>query len=540
MATIVTEQLWPIYEVPDQISDWPKVPQSHCEDTVVTTEPIINGAIPTPPRVIIDEEQQLQNSPPEQANNNEALIVKDESADISKDSGKTSNEKRWSKLARRLTLQTKAPWPNPQLSLGGKCDNLGANECWEAVGPAQEVFSKLAGKIGAILDTRVDELEEGELMDGNPTTFGMYMIGKTPATARPTVLFTCQSANPRQRAVKFVKEAAILKEYPGIALAGSSTTPLATGRRFLRLLAGLSQSDKIALGVSIPLGGVIIVLLSMYWFCRRRRMDRRYRDESSIPPYIMRPPQQPHKPVAQPQMSYHGGLISEEQSYPFDTNQINQHHASSTGGITRNPPNTYYSGPIIGELDSPQSTGEVHLVSNHPISIPAPIQKMQQSPAHPVPIPAPSRPAPIPSHALSGSFLAGADTTTHTPGIANVGAHLVAGLVPRGGRESAEQVAHNSQSVSEDNLAPSDYGTPIVCLLNGKRATVGGSVYINGSYYGLTVGHIFDELFPATAAEQMAVPPEIQEDDFEFASDDDYPDSLAPDGDYEAITSQGK
>jgi hypothetical protein len=87
--------------------------------------------------------------------------------------------------------------------------------------------------------------------------------------------------------------------------------------------------------------------------------------------------------------------------------------------------------------------------------------------------------------------------------------------------------------------------------LNGKRATVGGSVYINGCYYGLTVGHIFDELFPTIVAEQMAVPPEIQEDDFEFASDDDYPDNLAPDGDYEeshfqadissiAVTSQGK
>jgi hypothetical protein len=521
MATLVTEQLWPVHEVPDHISDWPKVP-----DCVVTAEPITNGAIPTPPPVIIDE-QQLPKSPPEQPNNNEALIVKD--------SGKTTNEKRWSKLARRFTLQTKAPWPNPQLSLGGKCDNLGANECWEAVGPAQEVFSKLAAKIGAILDTRVDELEEGEPMDGNPTTFGMYMIGKTPATARPTVLFTCQSANPRQRAVKFVKEAGILKEYPGIALAGSSTTPLATRRRFLRLLSGLS--DKLALGIGLGLGiPSLIISLLMYF----RFYDLR-------PRLIIRFPRRLHNPPALPQVP-NTPPVGQEAYKSHDINQINRYNASSTGGITWSQPFASYSPPTIWELDRPQSTLEMGLVPNHQISIPAPIQEMQQIPIYPVPIPAPSRPAPIPP---SYPFPASTDTTTHAPVSVNIGAHLVDGLVPRRGRKSAEQVAHNSQSVIEDDLASSDYGTPIVCVLNGKRATVGGSVYINGCYYGLTVGHIFDELFPTIVAEQMAVPPEIQEDDFEFASDDDYPDSLAPDGDYEeshfqadissiAVTSQGK
>lgn len=157
------------------------------------------------------------------------------------------------KLGQGFTF-TKSTWPDPQLSLGTKYNCLGGNECWEAVGPVQELFSKISASIGELLDALIDNLEEGEPVDSNILIFGMYMIGKNPATARPILLFTCQTPNPWQYTIKFLKKSTVLKGYSKIALAESSVYLLTAGRRYLRLLAGLSSSDTIVLGISFRLG----------------------------------------------------------------------------------------------------------------------------------------------------------------------------------------------------------------------------------------------------------------------------------------------
>lgn len=209
-------------------------------------------------------------------------------------------------------LKLKAPtWPNPELSLGTKCNSLGGNECWVAVGPAQELFTQVANKIAELLDNRVDELEEGESVAGNVLTFGMYMMGSRPNNARPTLIFTCQSVNPRKRAIKYVKQSGILKGHPKILLAQSSMCPLAAGRGYLRLLStssrrtdsdesgllislsfkrelhveqspdpvpasggtggGLSLGENIAIGISTPVGVFLIIGVLVFFFRRRRQ-----------------------------------------------------------------------------------------------------------------------------------------------------------------------------------------------------------------------------------------------------------------------------
>jgi hypothetical protein len=115
---------------------------------------------------------------------------------------------------------------------------MGQNECWEAIGPAKALFTEIAQSVAKLLDDRMDELEEGESVAVDILTFGMYMIGKTPNSAQPTLLFTCQSQTPRRRAIKFIKESSILKGKPKIALAESSVVPTTTSNNYLRLLAG--------------------------------------------------------------------------------------------------------------------------------------------------------------------------------------------------------------------------------------------------------------------------------------------------------------
>lgn len=134
--------------------------------------------------------------------------------------------RRWlqTKLARFSTA--KSQWADPELSIGIKCNRMGGYQCWEAIGPAKILFEQISVKISDLLEARVDELEEGEPLAEKIIMFGMYMVGKLPETARPTLVFSCQSQKPRRRAIKFLKESAILKDQPKIALAESSIAPV--------------------------------------------------------------------------------------------------------------------------------------------------------------------------------------------------------------------------------------------------------------------------------------------------------------------------
>jgi hypothetical protein len=69
-----------------------------------------------------------------------------------------------------------------------------------------------------------------------------YMVGREPGVARPTLIFTCKRPKPRRRAMKFVKESDILHGHPKVALAESSTMPMAMGMGYATLLAGPSDS----------------------------------------------------------------------------------------------------------------------------------------------------------------------------------------------------------------------------------------------------------------------------------------------------------
>lgn len=134
-------------------------------------------------------------------------------------------------------------WPNTHLSLGVEYNQLGGNRCWKAIGPAKEVFDAIRLPIKRLLDARVDELEENDPVAGHMLVYEMYMIGKEEASARPTLLFSCENARMRRRAIKFMKESRMLKDHPMVKMAESSTPPLAAGRGRLTLLAANDTGD---------------------------------------------------------------------------------------------------------------------------------------------------------------------------------------------------------------------------------------------------------------------------------------------------------
>jgi hypothetical protein len=60
-------------------------------------------------------------------------------------------------------LKKAQQWPEPHLSIGIKCNQLGGNECWKAIGPAQELFSRISKPLGDLLDSRVEDLKRESL-----------------------------------------------------------------------------------------------------------------------------------------------------------------------------------------------------------------------------------------------------------------------------------------------------------------------------------------------------------------------------------------
>lgn len=363
-------------------------------------------------------------------------------------------------LMARLKLKS-PPWPNPELSLGTKCNSLGGYECWVAIGPAQELFTRINDAIGDLLDTRVDELEEGEPVAGNILTFGMYMMGSRPSTARPSLIFSCQSENPRKRALKFIRQSGILKEHPKILLAQSSTCPLASGRGYLRLLSfskiressdgwgsssskkeiaprstsnsGLSTGGAIAVGVSTPFG--VIMLILVFYIVKIRRS--RFRQK--IPPWHEEIRYNTvHSPTPRSQLKLSAPEIGSNKP---------AFSASTSDQLSRQPKGYFNAQGVF--LPHQKYVSEAD-ITDSPLELPTSV--MEQ-------------------------------VTIMEP------------------QSESTQVRSGQYSFPSSVEFEKDYryrGIPII--LGQRRATIGGFIKSNGEYFGLTIGHILNPAFNAYSA----------------------------------------
>jgi hypothetical protein len=116
-----------------------------------------------------------------------------------------------------LLKRNETLWPNPEASTGIFYRQMGRSCCWEAVGPAREVFIQIADEIKSHLEKSSDPVS-------HTVTWTIYMIGRTRERAKPTIMFCCQVPGPRKRVRKMIEESDILSKYPGI-VTGDSTRP---------------------------------------------------------------------------------------------------------------------------------------------------------------------------------------------------------------------------------------------------------------------------------------------------------------------------
>lgn len=486
------------------------------------------------------------------------------------------------KLGQRSTTLSrlglvKNQWPEPHLSIGAKCNRLGGNECWKAIGPAEELFAHISKPIEDLLDARVDDLEEGEPVAGHILLFDLYMIGKSAATAQPTLLFTCRRPKPRKRAIKFVKESGLLRPHPKIALAESAVPPLVMGRGYVRLLgrhtthqsqgrssyplpllaslvdsretATPAASSNVPVGaiVGCTIGGVILIVLLVAAFLILRRLNKAIKVTElansrtlSSGPRSGRSPQRPSPNQEIDTLSVDPLFMS-----PFYTSGAN----SVVHEMETNSP------PVSISPFSPGTPPYTHYPKSYnPISS-SDSRYSQSSRGYRHPSVEPS--LPLQHNPNAGYFdlspqsagHRGSDQMTEIQNPTSSKALMIRmsapstgpsdGNKPTDGREiSVRFFGRNLESILRRNDLYGYYGIPIIGSSTNMLSTIGGILHSNGVFYGLTVSHIFGN---PTQLLSFSVPsPDQQGDDSEFAFDEDDEEVQEIDMTDVAITSQGK
>jgi hypothetical protein len=128
------------------------------------------------------------------------------------------------KQSRQPTPQCR--WTEPELSIGARCgsmDILGRYKCWHVrdKSPAHLVWEAVSKPIIDLLEDQHEHLNAR----GCHLRVDMFMIGRKEASSSPTVLFSCESKSPRQKAMEIVRKKGILTAYPEVLLAESSRVP---------------------------------------------------------------------------------------------------------------------------------------------------------------------------------------------------------------------------------------------------------------------------------------------------------------------------
>ncbi|KAE9365861.1 hypothetical protein N431DRAFT_418721 [Stipitochalara longipes BDJ] len=443
--------------------EWPKVPESKIESKEGLDEPLESlveeRPEPQPLRRRVDKitEKIETINPLDNVQTQSSEVNHSPASPKVEEANKAeTRERRSTKLG--LFGLKKAQWPNPHLSLGIQCNRLGSNECWQAVGPAQDLFGLVSKSIGDLLDARVEDLEEGEPVAGHILLFGMYMIGKSATTAQPTLLLTCQRPKPRRRAIKYIRESGILKGYPKILLAESSLPPLASGTSSVRLLAG---RDSLMTAVA-------------------RRGLNSVGAEPLLSSTILRRDATP-TPVYTP---------STKASF------------------------VWIAGPILGTILGLATVFVVILFTRRKqrrehiraaISSDSEVLGDQQN--HPK----------LPPH--DALILSDTDSPSLLPqGLSTTNIMSQSSALPSNSPEMAQVKVSEPFKISSDrsHLWPDGtFGIPILCSASQKRASIGEVVCINGKSYGLTAAHPFYTHFDTTTADELSS--ECQEIDPEFA-----------------------
>jgi hypothetical protein len=100
--------------------------------------------------------------------------------------------------------------PDREESIGPLAGSFNGRLCYKAKGPVRECYEKIAPLIH-------EHLKHHALIIGNSDflRFEIYMIGISPRTSRPKIMFACPKKKPRVKALELLRKSKILLSAPG-------------------------------------------------------------------------------------------------------------------------------------------------------------------------------------------------------------------------------------------------------------------------------------------------------------------------------------
>ncbi|KAA8619050.1 hypothetical protein A1F94_005454 [Pyrenophora tritici-repentis] len=97
-------------------------------------------------------------------------------------------------------------WPSPQDSVGRFLVKIGGQSCWEAIGPARDIFLE----IGPVVKEYLDKHSEPK---PSWITWSLYMIGVAPESSTPTIIFCSENEEYRKDTRDIIKASGTLRRY---------------------------------------------------------------------------------------------------------------------------------------------------------------------------------------------------------------------------------------------------------------------------------------------------------------------------------------
>ena len=116
-----------------------------------------------------------------------------------------------SSIGERLRPASQSKWPDPESSIGAPQISLGSYQCWEAIGPAKELWDEIRPQIEEIFEPSMGDLGRGATL-----VYRMIMTGKTQKTARPTIIVSSPRKEIRRQALKLLEQSLIFDAHPGL------------------------------------------------------------------------------------------------------------------------------------------------------------------------------------------------------------------------------------------------------------------------------------------------------------------------------------
>ena len=124
--------------------------------------------------------------------------------------------------------------------------------CFEAKGPALDIFLKLAPQIQTLLDEHRDDCLSGCSSQPRTISYHIWMVGHQRAKVKPTLIISSKSKPQRSAAKTLIRNSGLLDQFPGVQLKTLERRPAVLQANYVDSLMVVGRSDNTLYIIGTP------------------------------------------------------------------------------------------------------------------------------------------------------------------------------------------------------------------------------------------------------------------------------------------------